>query len=135
MKILLFLFLSTGLFTPPTLREGTHALTYQVISWDNPGKVTIKKLSDGSYSVTGEQKSADKKDYLYIKGKLKVVNDRELLFHGLIETKAADINNGMVCKRDGEYHFKASGKRKYYRLQEMINCEGGMTTDYIDIYF
>jgi len=135
MKLFLLLFLSTGIFKLPALREGTHAITYQVIGWDQPGKVTIKKITDGTFKVSGGQKSKNNKDYLKIDGKLQVVNDRELIFNGEILTRASDINGGMECKRSGAYHFKATGKRKYYRLQEMINCEGGMTTDYIDIYF
>ena len=129
------MFLSIGIFSPPALREGTHAVTYQMISWDDPGKVTIRKMADGSFSIAGVQQSKDKRDYLKVKGKLEVVNDRELIFHGEILTRVDGFNNGMECKRSGEYHFKATGKRKYYRLQEMTNCEGGMTTDYIDIYF
>lgn len=135
LKFLPLLFLAVGFINLPALREGTHAVTHQMISWDAPGKVTIKKLADGQYSVAGGQKSKKNGDYLKINGTLQVVNSRELIFQGEILTKITGINKDTECKRSGEYHFKATGKRKYYRLQEMTNCEGGMTTEYVDIYF
>jgi hypothetical protein len=36
--------------------------------------------------------------------------------------------------RSGTFHFKATGKRRYWRMQEMDNpCDS--VTDYVDVYF
>ncbi|HXI00922.1 MAG TPA: hypothetical protein VNI52_11700 [Sphingobacteriaceae bacterium] len=115
---------------------GKHALTLQWISWDVPGSVNITEAEDGWYKITGQQ--IDKKNsenYLRINGKIKPVNASELEFEGTIESKITTINSGKPCVRTGRKIFKATGTRKYWRLQDMINCEGGMLTDYIDIYF
>lgn len=121
---------------PATLREGKHNFTLQWISWDNPGKVTITKQTDSTYSVKGEQRSYDDSNFVSIDGVLKVINARELIFDGVIFTQVTHINEGKVCERKGTYHFLAKGTRRYWRLQEMDNCGGaGHATDYVDIYF
>lgn len=120
---------------PSGIRPGKHQLTLQWIGWDRPGTVMISSLGDGKYSITGQQLSADQKYYLRIKGELRELSQRELVFTGTIDTRAEGVNNEQECKRSGTYHFSAKGKRRYWRLQEMTNCEGNMVTDYIDIYF
>jgi hypothetical protein len=35
--------------------------------------------------------------------------------------------------RDGSYEFRITGRRRYWRLQQMEQCDG--LTDYVDIYF
>ncbi len=117
----------------PTLREGAHNFTLQWISWDKPGKVQIRKQSNGTYTVKGEQRDA--KSFVTIEGTLKVVSPAELIFTGTIKSLYASINEGNVCEKTGTYHFLAKGARKYWRLQEMENCEGNNVVDYIDIYF
>lgn len=116
------------------LREGIHNLTLQWISWDKPGKVHIKKQPDGTYTVKGEQRG-DNGDFVTIDGTLTVVTFSELTFNGKIQTKYNNVNNGEVCDKTGTYHFLAKGARKYWRLQEMDNCEGNNVVDYVDIYF
>jgi outer membrane murein-binding lipoprotein Lpp len=118
-----------------TLRTGTHNLTLQWISWDDPGTVEITDMGDGTYKVVGEQRSKENADYLTIEGTLQPVSERELRFNGTISSFVSYLNNGVVCVREGEQTFKATGKRKYWRLQNMTNCEGNRVTDYIDIYF
>lgn len=121
---------------PATLREGKHNFTLQWIGWDNPGKVTITKQTDSTYTVKGEQKSYDDSNFVSIDGVLKVINSRELTFNGTILTQVTYINEGKVCERKGTYHFLAKGTRRYWRLQEMDNCAGaGHAVDYVDIYF
>lgn len=116
------------------LREGTHNFTLQWISWDQPGKVKIKKNSDGTYAVSGKQVNKAG-DFVTIAGTLTVVTFSEMTFKGKIETKYSGVNNGEVCVKDGTYHFLAKGARKYWRLQEMDNCEGNNVVDYVDIFF
>ena len=40
---------------------------------------------------------------------------------------------GRNCVRDGEYEFRITQNRRYWRLQQMEVCDG--LTDYVDIYF
>ena len=115
---------------------GKHALTLQWIGWDHPGSVTATPAANGWYRITGEQNDPKNKDnYLRIDGRIRHIGERELEFHGTIETKVDMINSGKPCVRTGRKIFKATGTRKYWRLQDMINCEGGLVTDYVDIYF
>lgn len=119
---------------PRQLREGVHNFTLQWISWDKPGKVQIKKQKDGTYTVKGEQRGEDG-DFVTIDGILTVVTFAEMTFTGKIQTRYANINKGEVCDKTGTYHFLAKGARKYWRLQEMDNCEGNNVVDYVDIFF
>lgn len=130
--LLLLLLLSiSGLHAQ--LREGVHNFTCQWVSWDKPGKVQVHKQNDGTYTIEGEQRGKD--GFVTIKGTLKVDNDKELLFTGTIQTQSKGINNDQVCDKTGTYHFLTKDKRKYWRLQEMDNCEGNNVVDYVDIYF
>ena len=55
---------------------------------------------------------------------------------GELVTYVAHHNNGKACVRNETFTFKASGKRKYWRMQEMTNpCEDGNHADYVDVYF
>ena len=115
----------------PTL-AGKHALTLQWISWDKPGSVTIVLGEAGWYSIQGRQ-NGEKGNYLMVNGKIRPLNNRELEFDGKIEHNV-HINLGEPCIRTGKQLFKATGTRKYWRLQNMISCDSN-TTDYVDIYF
>ncbi|OMP74775.1 hypothetical protein, partial [[Flexibacter] sp. ATCC 35208] len=57
-----------------------------------------------------------------------------MTFKGTIQTKYSGVNNGQVCEKTGTYHFLVKGERKYWRLQEMDNCEGNNVVDYVDIF-
>ena len=89
----------------------------------------------GAIVCVGEQRSRENdQDLIEIRGTINIVNEKEFLFKGIIVTKIDFINNGEECIREGEFTFKISGKRKYWRMQEMGNpCED--VVDYIDIYF
>lgn len=115
------------------IRPGKHSLTLQWISWDDPGSVDIKKIGDNKYSVKGGQNGKGK-DYLKIDGILEPINERELKFSGLVEHAISHIGEGKVCKKEGNFIFKATGTRKYWRMQNMSGCYDGVT-DYVDIYF
>jgi hypothetical protein len=118
------------------LRTGKHKLSLQWISWEEMGTATIGAADkNGTRKIKGAQHSKTNTDYLEIEGTLRESTGRELIFEGKILIQAADINKGELCRREGTYHFKVTGKRKYWRLQEMENCEGNNVTDYVDIYF
>ena len=111
---------------------GKHPITLQWIGWDKPGSVTIIPAENGWYTISGMQTSNE--NYLKITGRIKPLNEKELEFDGEIETRIQSMNNNEPCLKTGKKLFKATGDRQYWRLQDMINCDG-TTTDYIDIYF
>ena len=117
------------------LRPGKHLFTLHWISWDEPGSVEIRPAADGWYSIKGGQKSRKNSDNITIDGLIKQVTETDLLFKGEIRSVVASNNNGEPCIKTGEYIFKTTQNRKYWRMQDMINCEGGLLTDYVDIYF
>jgi hypothetical protein len=112
---------------------GKHDLTIQWISWEKPGSVTITPADSGWYTIKGSQ-NGEQGSYLRIDGRIKPLNDRELEFVGNIEHNVHNISPDQPCIRTGKQLFKATGTRKYWRLQNMISCDG-TTTDYVDIYF
>lgn len=116
----------------PTL-PGKHALTLHWISWEKPGSVMILPGEAGWYSIQGRQ-NGDKGHYLIVNGKIRPINARELEFEGKIEHNVHPANGSEPCIRTGKQFFKATGTRKYWRLQNMISCDS-TTTDYVDIYF
>ena len=128
----------TKLPTAPNLpvRTGQHSFTIQWITFEKgnkPGKVMIRSIGDNEYSIEGEQRDKVKNDYVTIKGTF-LAKGRELKFNGKIVSQISYINDGKPCESIGLVIFKASGKRKYWRLQQMLNCDGS-STDYIDIFF
>ena len=109
--------------------SGKHPLTLQWISWDRPGTVNFKKVGLNQYEISGNQTNGS--DYLRIKGHITQISDQELQFEGSIETNVA--SNGGKCLRTGSQMFLVTQNRKYWRLQNMVECFG--LTDYVDIYF
>src|SRR5690606_23918991 len=114
---------------------GSHPLTLQWIGWDHPGTIDFYKEMD-LIICKGEQLSKENDpDFLKIDGIVEeIIDEKEFIFRGTIITKVSYINGGEECAREGTFHFKASGTRKYWRMKEMDNpCEG--VTDYVDIFF
>jgi hypothetical protein len=117
---------------------GRHNLTLQWIGWNIPGLAIIEKGKDGWYTIKGKQEN--NRGYLIIDGKLRPVFENvedavtELEFDGRIEYREDSLNAGQVCTKKGTQMFLSTQGRKYWRLQNMMNCDG-TTTDYIDIYF
>jgi len=113
---------------------GRHRLSLQWVSWDYFGTATVANRS-GLYSIKGEQKARGKSstDFVKIEGAITSIDAKEFAFTGKITTQVSHINGGKPCVRDGEFTFKITGQRKYWRLQEMDNpCDP--VTDYVDIY-
>lgn len=131
----LILVTATAFSQPKAVRTGAHSFTIQWISFNNvkPGTVIIKPIKNGIYSIEGEQRDIGRKEYVTIKGTIESV-DRNLYFIGKIVSRIETINNGQPCEFSGQTVFRASGTRKYWRLQQMLNCDKE-TTDYIDIFF
>jgi len=120
--------------TPEQKVLGSHLLSLQWISWEYFGTCDITKDENGTLRCVGEQLSKENDDYLRINGTVSIVNATHLIFTGTIATKVSYINEGKECLREGTFDFKATGKRKYWRLQQMTNpCDN--CCDYVDIYF
>ncbi|SPY33721.1 hypothetical protein [Pasteurella canis] len=125
------------LFTPEQITKienkliGKHKLSLQWVSWETFGSVDILRDADG-LSIEGIQELNG--NFVSLFGKIKVIDEKAFLFTGEIVTRVDHINNGKACTRHGTYEFRATGKRKYWRLQQMENpCDP--LTDYVDIYF
>ena len=117
------------------IRLGTHNITLQWIGWDHPGTAEVSLEADNRYRIVGEQRSKENDDYLTIDGSLVQQDERTFIFDGTVEYRVSHNNGGEPCVKTGPLHFRQSGQRKYWRMQEKTNCEGGMLTDYVDIYF
>ena len=132
-----FLILTSILVKAQTkpVRKGWHAFTIQWIMFNkvDPGKVLIKEIGEQEYSIEGEQRDPNSQEYVTIKGTF-LNKGNVLKFNGKIISKINTNNDGKPCEINGLSIFRASGQRKYWRLQQMLNCDG-QTTDYIDIYF
>ena len=114
---------------------GRHKLSLQWVSWDYFGVATVTNRR-GVYSVKGEQKGRgmSKGNSVTIDGVITSIDAKEFAFRGKIVTLVTHINGGKPCERDGEFTFKITGKRRYWRLQQMDSpCD--TATDYVDIYF
>ncbi len=125
----------TPVDTTLKIRLGKHNFTLQWIGWDHPGTVNIEPSEDGWYNIEGRQDSRTGTDYITIQGGIKPVTDKKLLFRGFVEHRVETLNGGKPCRKEGEQVFLSTKGRKYWRMQDMQNCEGGMVTDYVDIYF
>jgi hypothetical protein len=112
---------------------GRHKLSLQWISWDYFGTVDIKNQA-GVYSVRGRQKGRGNNDLLTIEGNIVSIDAKQFVFEGTIVTTVSHINGGQPCTRQGDFTFRITGKRKYWRMQEIDNpCDEA--ADYVDIYF
>lgn len=113
--------------------SGRHKLSLQWISWDYFGTATVKNTR-GAYSIKGGQKGRDNTDFASIDGVITRIDAKEFTFEGRIVSQISHINGGKPCEREGEFTFKITGKRRYWRLMQMDNpCDP--VTDYVDIYF
>jgi hypothetical protein len=112
---------------------GRHRLSLQWISWDYFGTATVTN-KQGVYSIKGQQKGRGNSDLLTIEGIVVSINAKEFTFEGKITTTVSHINSGKRCVRQGDFTFKITGQRKYWRMQEIDNpCDEA--ADYVDIYF
>lgn len=116
-----------------TMLLGKHKVSLQWISWDYFGTATVTN-KNGVFYLKGEQKERKGSDYLKVDGVITQIDAKEFKFDGTIITQISHINNGEPCTRTGKMTFKITGKRKYWRMQEIDNpCD--TAADYVDIYF
>jgi len=112
---------------------GKHLLSLQWISWDYFGAANVTNKGGVLY-LKGVQKERHGTDFVKIDGTITSIDKKEFKFEGTIVTQISYINAGKPCTRSGEMTFAVTGKRKFWRLQEMTNpCD--VAVDYVDIYF
>jgi hypothetical protein len=117
---------------------GDHMLTLQWLGWGDlsgAGKLVVEDAGD-TLPMRGEQRGTGENanDYVRIDGRIVSATRDGFVFEGEILTRVHHIANGSECRRSGTFTFKATGKRRYWRLQEMQNpCDSA--TDYVDVYF
>lgn len=112
---------------------GRHKVSLQWISWDYFGVATVTNRM-GVYSIKGGQKGRGNKDFVKIDGNITSIDAKEFKFNGTVIMQISHINEGKPCIREGEMTFRITGKRKYWRMQEIDNpCDEA--ADYVDIYF
>ncbi len=117
---------------------GEHLLTLQWLGFGDlsgAGRATVEDDGD-TLPIKGEQRGTGENagDFVRIDGRIVSATRDGFVFEGEIVTRVHHIANGEACRREGRFHFKATGKRRYWRLQEMDNpCD--QATDYVDVYF
>jgi hypothetical protein len=112
---------------------GRHKFQLHWISWNRWKDFAELKVVErqGQMVIKGRQQKGG--DYLEIDGVATLIEDKQFTFEGSIVTRVSYKNNGNPCRRDGTMTFKITGKRRYWRLQEMQSpCDE--TTDYVDIF-
>ncbi|MFN0279019.1 MAG: hypothetical protein ACKVRN_10515 [Pyrinomonadaceae bacterium] len=124
---------------------GKHRLSLQWVSWDYFGTATVtnekcfsqkssKKKTERCYRLRGKQSGRGNTDFVTVNGLILAIDAKEFLFRGEIKTQVSHINNGKPCVRSGDFTFRITGNRRYWRLKEMDNpCDP--VADYVDIYF
>jgi len=112
---------------------GVHKLSLQWISWDYFGTATAVE-KDGLITLKGEQRSKTGSDSVLLDGVVTEIDKNSFRFNGSIVTRVSFINEGKACVRQGNFTFRITGSRKYWRLKEM-DSPCGPETDYVDIYF
>lgn len=116
-----------------TMLLGRHKLALQWISWDYFGAANVTERRGVLY-LKGNQRQRGGADYLTVDGVITSVDAKEFSFSGKIIMQISHINGGKPCVRDGDFTFKITGKRKYWRMQEIDNpCDEA--ADYVDIFF
>lgn len=114
---------------------GKHKLSLQWVSWDYFGTATVTN-KNGVYTIKGEQKGRGEStgDFVRVDGTITQIDAKQFTFEGTVITQVSHNNNGKPCERKGELNFRITGKRKYWRMQQIDSpCE--TIADYVDIYF
>ncbi len=108
-------------------------ITLQWISFESPARGhVVAQMNGGLLHLSGSQSERGGPGRVTLEGDVLRINLRSFTFRGrIVITDAPDP--GRNCVRDGTFEFRATGQRRYWRLQQMEQCDG--LTDYVDIYF
>jgi len=106
-------------------------VTLQWISWDYRGRLAVGDRG-GRVHLSGGQRQRGGAGRLELDGDVLSIAADRFVFRGrIVITDAPDP--GRECTRLGTFEFRITGRRRYWRLQQMEQCDG--LTDYVDIYF
>lgn len=132
---------------------GRHLFSLQWISWTHFGTAIVRPTArPGVFHISGFQRrkvpytcknknsplcSTSLQDFVRIDGLITNVTPRSFKFVGTIRRRifhleGSDGIKGSACVRRGVFTFAVSGKRKFWRLQQMDACG---VADYVDIFF
>jgi hypothetical protein len=106
-------------------------ITLQWISWEQRGRVRVGEAS-GRVHLSGGQRARSGAGRLELDGDVLEIGASSFTFRGRIAIVDTP-DPGRNCLRDGTWEFRITGRRRYWRLQQMEQCDG--LTDYVDIYF
>lgn len=110
---------------------GKHTFGVQFI-WDGYGTSSITKEGE-LLKIEGKQYSKDKTEYTTINGTIKIVDERQFLFNGNLKIYTKDCCG--IIDKTGEFTFKKTGKRKYWRLQGFNKlCSQYTCAYYLDVF-
>ena len=108
---------------------GNSGITLQWLWSASRGQLNAKD-ENGVVRLEGTQSNFE--GTLKIKGEVVSIGSDRFVLRGTILILDAP-DKGRRCERTGDYEFRATGKRKYWRMQKMEAC-GGLT-DYVDVYY
>lgn len=113
--------------------KANKGVTLQWLWGAKAGKLQVSESAAG-VTLQGGQ-GPHEGDELEIDGVVLKLEERIFTFRGRIVIVDNETNS--PCVREGEYTFRITGARKFWRLKEQIaGCEGRADlTDYVDIRF
>lgn len=112
--------------------RGNTGMSLQWISWEPRARGEVRVIERGGVVHLSGSQAARGAGRVTLEGDVLAIGPREFTLRGrIVITDAPDP--GRECVRDGTYMFRATGTRRYWRLQQMEQCDG--LTDYVDIYF
>lgn len=116
-----------------TKLKNNKGVTLQWVWGAAPAKLTVVETPQG-VMISGQQ-GPHKGDQLVIKGVITRIEAKTFWFKGRIEI--TDDETTELCVRDGNYTFRITGARRFWRMKEQIaRCPGRADlTDYVDIRF
>jgi hypothetical protein len=108
-------------------------ITLQWISFETAARGhVVAQMNGGLLHLSGSQRAQSGTGRVTLDGDVLRINPRSFFFRGrIVITDAPD--RGRNCVREGTYEFRATGQRRYWRLQDFEACDG--LADYVDIYF
>lgn len=106
-------------------------ITLQWISFDAPERGHVRVGDAGGFvHLSGAQRNGEAS--VELDGDVTRIERDRFFLRGRIAIRNAP-DPGRECLRDGEFEFRITQNRRYWRLQQMEQCDG--LTDYVDIYF
>lgn len=108
-------------------------ITLQWISFEQPGRGHVYVTErNGLVHLRGSQTQNAGAGRVDLEGDVLSISARSFTFRGRIMIENSP-DPDRECLREGTYEFRATGTRRYWRLQQMTVCDG--LTDYVDIYY